>query len=386
MLLGLDGLVQALIIPAAEHETAGELVHDDDLSVLHHVVDVPLHHAPGLDGLVDVVGQGGVLGIGQVFNVKGLLCLLDAPGGEGSGTGLLVHDIVRVDVHVLFLFLVHLGHTLAGELGDELIHHGVQLGGLLALAGDDQRGTGLVDEDGVHLVHDGKIMAPLHQLLGVDGHVVTQVVKAKLVVGAVGDVGGVGILLSLAHDAVDHQAHGEAHEAVDLAHPLRVTLGQVVVDGDDMHALAGQCVEVSRQSSYQGLTFTGLHLGDAALVQDDAADELHPVGAQTQHAPGGLPAGSKGLGQDVIQGLPVLQALLELRGLGLELLVGKGFVFLFQRLDLIHQRHNRLDLPLRTGAENFLQETHIRSHLVVVTHSISPPGKTIRAHYRLSIP
>ena len=66
--------------------------------------------------------------------------LLDAPGGEGSGTCLLVHDIVRVDVHVLFLFLVHLGHTLAGELGDELIHHGIQLGGLLALSGDNQRG------------------------------------------------------------------------------------------------------------------------------------------------------------------------------------------------------------------------------------------------------
>ena len=29
--LGLDGLVQALVVAAAEHQAAGELIHDDDL-------------------------------------------------------------------------------------------------------------------------------------------------------------------------------------------------------------------------------------------------------------------------------------------------------------------------------------------------------------------
>ena len=37
-----------------------------------------------------------------------------------------------------------------------------------------------------------KCVAPLDLLAGIDGHVVAQVVKAHLVVGAVGDVGGVG--------------------------------------------------------------------------------------------------------------------------------------------------------------------------------------------------
>ena len=116
----------------------------------------------------------------------------------------------------------------------------------------------------------------------------------------------IGGLLVRAHHAVDDQAHGQAHEAVDLAHPLAVALGQVVVDGDDVDALAGQGVEVGGQGGHQGLAFAGLHLGDAALVKDDAADELHPVGAHAQHPPGGLPAGGKGLGQDVVQGLAVL--------------------------------------------------------------------------------
>ncbi len=104
MLLGLDGLVQPLVVAAAVHEAAGELVHDDDLAVLHHIVDVPLHEAVGPDGLVDVVGQGGVLRVGQVLDVEGLLGL-DAAGGEGDGAGLLIDDVVRVDVDVLLLLV-----------------------------------------------------------------------------------------------------------------------------------------------------------------------------------------------------------------------------------------------------------------------------------------
>ena len=109
--------------------------------------------------------------------------------------------------------------------------------------------------------------------------------------------------------AVDHQAHGEAQEAVDLAHPLAVALGQVVVDGDDVDPLPGQGVEVGGQGGHQGLALAGLHLGDAALVENDAADELHPVGA---HAPAPGPAASrqvaKASGRMIVQGLPLLLA------------------------------------------------------------------------------
>ena len=50
-LLGLDGLMEALVIPAAVHQAACELIDDDDLAVLDHIVDIPLHNAPGLHGL-----------------------------------------------------------------------------------------------------------------------------------------------------------------------------------------------------------------------------------------------------------------------------------------------------------------------------------------------
>ena len=75
VLLGLDGLMQTLAVAAAEHQSAGELVDDDDLTVLDDVVDIALHRAVSLDGLVDVVRDGGVFGIGEVLKAEVLLGL-----------------------------------------------------------------------------------------------------------------------------------------------------------------------------------------------------------------------------------------------------------------------------------------------------------------------
>ena len=358
VLLGLDGLVQALVIPPAVHQAAGELVHDDDLAVLHHVVDVPAHHPPGLDGLVDVVGEGGVLRVGQVFHIERLLRLLHALGGEGGGAGLLVHDIIRLVGGVLLRLGVHRGHPAALQPGHEAVRQLVELGRLLPLAGDDEGGAGLVDEDGVHLVHNGEHMAPLHQLIGVDGHVVPQVVEAELVVGAVGHVGGIGPPLLLLAHPMDDQPHGQTQELVHLAHPLALVLGQVIVHGDDVHALPRQGVEVGGQGGHQGFPLAGLHLGDAALVEDDAADELHPVGPLAQHPHGRLPHGGEGLRENAVQRLAAGKAGFELVRLGPELAVAEGAVLLLQRLDLVHRGGERLDLPLGAGAEYFCKQTH----------------------------
>ena len=136
-----------------------------------------------------------------------------------------------------------------------------------------------------------------------------------------------------------------------LAHPLAVALGQVIVDGDDVDALAGEGVEVGGQGGHQGLALAGLHLGDAALVQHDAAHQLHRVGPQAQHPVGGLPHGGKGLGQNIVQRLPGGKPLLELHRLVLELLVGEGFIFVLHGLDAVHHRPDGLQLPLGVCAK-----------------------------------
>ena len=92
-----------------------------------------------------------------------------------------------------------------GQLGEA----GVEVGGLLRRAGDDQRGPRLVDQDVVDLVHDRVVVhadrlavlvdapAVLDLLLQRRRHVVAQVVEAELGVRAVGDVGRIGRALLL---------------------------------------------------------------------------------------------------------------------------------------------------------------------------------------------
>ena len=244
-------------------------------------------------------------------------------------------------------------------MGHKLVCDGVELGGLFTLTGDDQGRAGLVDEDGVHLVHDGEGVSALHQLVGVDGHVVTQIVEAELVVGAVGDVGVVSGLLLAAGHTVDDQTHAQAQETVDLAHPLAVSLGQVVVDGDHVDTLTGQGVQVGGQSGDQGFAFAGAHLGNAALVQDNTAHQLYAVVAHTKHAPGSFAAGGKGLGENIVQGSAVGQAGLQLGGLGLELSVGQSLVLFFQCLNFVYDGIDRLQLPLGGGAEDLGKQTHV---------------------------
>ena len=57
-LLGLDGLVKAFAPAPAGHLAAGELVDDDDLTVLDDVVAVALVQRVGLERLLEVAGQG----------------------------------------------------------------------------------------------------------------------------------------------------------------------------------------------------------------------------------------------------------------------------------------------------------------------------------------
>ena len=97
-------------------------------------------------------------------------------------------------------------------------------------------------------------------------------------------------------------ADGEAQEAEEPAHPLAVALGQVVVDGDDVDALAGERVQVGGQGRHEGLALARLHLRDHAAVEDDAADELHVEVPHVEHAAAGLAHDREGLGQQVVEG------------------------------------------------------------------------------------
>ena len=131
-------------------------------------------------------------------------------------------------------------------------------------------------------------------------------------------------------------AHGQSQKPIELAHPARVAPGQVVVDGDHMHALAGQGVEVDGQRGSQGFALAGAHFRNFALVQRHAAHQLHVKVAHLHDALGAFAHHGKGLGQDGIQGFAGSYAGFEFGGFAAQGLVRQALQGRLQRVDAGH--------------------------------------------------
>ena len=147
---------------------------------------------------------------------------------------------------VFFYFVVNI--TLQdSNNGRKLVIH---VGGISNSARNDERRTCFVNEDAVYFVNNGEVVAALNLVIKRRSHVVAQIVKTELVVSSVRDVTGVvhalfGRRLAAARN---YQTNIEAHELVNTPHPFSMESRQVIVDGDHMHAVARQAVEICGQS------------------------------------------------------------------------------------------------------------------------------------------
>src|SRR5581483_1834459 len=142
----------------------------------------------------------------------------------------------------------------------------------------------------------------------------------------------------------------------DLAHPRRVAAGEVIIDRHDMDALAGERVQIDRERRHQRLAFAGLHLGDVALVQHHAADQLHVEMALAEGALGRLAHRGEGRNQDVVERLTLRELFAELLGAGLQRFVGESSDFRLQRIDGIDAGLISLYPPVIGGAEKLAGE------------------------------
>ena len=347
--LRLDGLVQAVGPAPAGHGAPGELVDDDHVVAAHDVLDVLVIQRVRPERRVQVVHQA------DARRVVEAVALAQQPGFLHQLLGLLEAGLGQVHLARLLVgeevALALLGR-LPREARDERVDLHVQLGALLGRSRDDERRPRLVDQDRVHLVHDRVVLAALHAVLEAGCEVVAQVVEAELVVRAVGHVAGVsGPLVGLGLPARDH-ADREAEQAVDRAHPLGVALGEVLVDRDDVHALARECVEVHGQRRHQRLALAGAHLGNLAVVQHHAADQLHVERAQAHGAGGGLARGRERLRQDVVEALARDQARAQRVGARPELLVALRGQRVDEAVRLPDAFRVLAQQPLVTAAEN----------------------------------
>ncbi len=140
----------------------------------------------------------------------------------------------------------------------------------------------------------------------------------------------------------DAQAKG----VVDGAHPLRVALGQIVVDGDEVRAVALEGVQVKRQRGDESFALAGLHLRYLALMQDDAADELDIEVAHGDASPRSFAHDGEGFRQDVVHAFAVREALAELVRLGAQLGVSQGLDGRLEVVDPADKRAHFLDCAL----------------------------------------
>ena len=149
-----------------------------------------------------------------------------------------------------------------------------------------------------------------------------------------------------------NQTYRKSHVFVELAHPLGVTACKVVVDGYDVYAFACEGVEVRRKGSNQGFTFTGFHLGNTSLVQDDSADYLYGEVLHSKHTPARLAACGKCVGKNIIESLAVCKSFFEKNGLVFKLALAHLSILVLEREHLVANRLNALNLALAVVAEH----------------------------------
>ena len=111
---------------------------------------------------------------------------------------------------------------------------------------------------------------------------------------------------------------------IQRSHPLGVALRQVIVDSDEVDALAFKRIQVEGKCGDQGLAFAGFHFRDASPMENDAADQLDVEMPHIELAPGHFPAYRKRFRQKVIQGFSGIEPLAEFLGLVDKRMIGEG--------------------------------------------------------------
>ena len=198
---------------------------------------------------------GTVAGVANfTFNVRSLgLCNFHLLV-SGFPRGLLAHKVLGKAVRHFVAGLDGVGHT-----------------------ADDERCARFVNQDGIDFIDDRKLTASLHLVFRARLHIVAEVIEAELGGGSVHHVAGVGLALPF----VALHVHGmdgsnrQAKRAEERERPVAVALHQVVIHGDHVHLHLLKARQVAGKRADDGLTFAGLHFGNLAFAQDDAADDLH---------------------------------------------------------------------------------------------------------------
>ena len=119
------------------------------------------------------------------------------------------------------------------------------------------------------------MMATLHHASELKFQIIAQIIKAKFIIGAIGNITGISgasfIIIKPAFDT----ANAKAKEFINLTHPASITACQIIIHSDHMNAFACQRVQENRQGGNKCFTFPCLHLCDLSIMQNNAAHKLN---------------------------------------------------------------------------------------------------------------
>ena len=239
------------------------------------------------------------------------------------------------------------------HLRDQQIDGLIQLRPILRWARNDQRCPRFIDQNGIDFIHNSKVVSALIHLVQLRFHIVTQIVKAQLIVGGIGHIASIGCHFFRVWLLWINNASGQAQGPVNFRHPIRITPGQIIVNRHNMHTLARQSIEIGREGGNQSFALTSFHFSDIALMQKYPAHELHIKGSQAQRAFRCFAAIGEGFRQKAIKRFSSLSAILKLFGFCDELLVAERFKIRLKRINLINHRAGCFDLAIIWCAKNF---------------------------------
>ena len=103
-----------------------------------------------------------------------------------------------------------------------------------------------------------------------------------------------------------------------------------------MHAVAAQGIQVGRQDGDERFALAGAHLGDVAVVQHHAANELHVERPHAERTKRRLARHGKRLRKQAIEALPILVALAKFFRPGAQRVVVESLDALLECIDTIY--------------------------------------------------
>ena len=365
MFLGFNCLMQSVRIPAARHNTSGKLIDNHNLSLSgNHIVLIFEHQVVSPQGKNNIVLYFKILRISQIINMEEFLHFFYAVFGQIDGFFLFIDDEVSGLLNLFSHNRIHFGEFSACftalQLTGKNIAGLIQLCRLAALAGNNQRRSGLIDQNRVNLVDDGKMKSSLYKLLLVNNHIIPQVVKSQLVVCHISNIAVISCAAFRLIHAVQHNAHSKPKEFVYFSHPFSVTFCQIIIDSDDMNAVPFQSVQICRKSRHKSLSFSCLHLGNSSLMKNNSADQLYSVVTHAQTPEGRFADSRIRFRQKIIQRFSFFQAFLKFSCLSSEFFIRQRLHLRLQCLYPVYNGIDSLQFIFTVGSENFLYNTHIQ--------------------------